>query len=364
MEAGRFPLIALVAALCACALPAAAQAQDPPPSITLDGTVRDFKFDHPDFENYGGDDRGIVQTQLGVDDKPVYNAANANPTVTSEASFNQWFRDVAGVNQSFPHSITLARQGTGTPATYSYSSSAFFPADGLGWGHEGWNHNFAFTFELHTQFTYSGGETFSFSGDDDVFVFINRRLAVDLGGVHAEQSTNVDLDAAAATLGITPGGTYELDLFFAERHTTGSNFRMTTTLDLSTAPPKDVVAGTGQIAGGNTFVFDAESDPDGSNPAGTISFETATERIAGDVVCLNVVGDRATIAYEDTDPPAKTGGTVGGIIRVDDGSPDAQRNGRLARRKLEQYRAGGCPDPGTDPLNPLLGGVGFEVVDE
>ncbi|HEX9295356.1 MAG TPA: fibro-slime domain-containing protein [Polyangiaceae bacterium] len=101
-------------------------------------------------------------------------------------------------------------------------------------------HNFGFTTELHTKFQYNGGETFRFSGDDDLWVFINGKLAMDLGGLHPPAANTINLDSAAGTLGIAKGNVYTLELFHAERHTTASNFRVDSTLtfvDCGSIPP-------------------------------------------------------------------------------------------------------------------------------
>ena len=79
--------------------------------------------------------------------------------------------------------------------------------------------------------------TFSFTGDDDVWVFINGKLAVDIGGVHGQAKRSINLDDEADELGLVEGETYALDFFFAERHTTESNFRIETTLTLVDIPP-------------------------------------------------------------------------------------------------------------------------------
>jgi len=61
-------------------------------------------------------------------------------------------------------------------------------------------------------------------------VFINRQLAINLGGVHAMEMGTVTLDYAAAALGLLKGERYQLDIFFAERHTSQSTFRIRTSI--------------------------------------------------------------------------------------------------------------------------------------
>ncbi|MRG96320.1 fibro-slime domain-containing protein [Polyangium spumosum] len=200
----------------------------------LKATVRDFQVAHPDFEYVVGTDKGIVGGELGPDGKPVYAGNPTTPTTTGKANFDQWYNDVSGVNMAIPVEIPLMAAGGGT---YTYNNSAFFPIDGQGFGNEGNVHNYHFTLELRTQFIYEGGEVFTFTGDDDLFTFINGKLVIDLGGVHGAQSATVDLDERAAELGIEKGKTYPLDFFFAERHTSESNFRIDTTIGCFSEPP-------------------------------------------------------------------------------------------------------------------------------
>lgn len=194
---------------------------------TLIGTIRDFQASHPDFEDFLGTDPGIVLPDLGADGKPVYAGQDGNPTTTNQENFDQWFRDVPRINQTTALPLVLSPAGGNV---YSFSDSDFFPIDGQLFGDEGNSHNYHFTYELRTKFLYSGGETFAFTGDDDLFTYINGKLAIDLGGVHGAQNDTIDLDARAGELGITPGNIYALDFFFAERHTSESNFRIDTTL--------------------------------------------------------------------------------------------------------------------------------------
>jgi fibro-slime domain-containing protein len=143
---------------------------------------------------------------------------------------------------------------------------------------QGWYHDFWYTTEARYLFVFSNAFELQFYGDDDLFIFINGRLVLDLGGVHQRLPGHVSVDAignativeggavdpltgvmnpcpavdqltklitnatcpggtcdcrtralTAAQMGMTPGGTYEIAVFHADRHPTESNYQLTLT---------------------------------------------------------------------------------------------------------------------------------------
>ena len=90
--------------------------------------------------------------------------------------------------------------------------------------------NFLFTTEIHVQFRYSAAQKFTFRGDDDLWIFVNGQLALDLGSMHGPEEGTIDFDAQAASLNISVGNRYAMDVFHAERHMRGSNFKITTNI--------------------------------------------------------------------------------------------------------------------------------------
>lgn len=97
-------------------------------------------------------------------------------------------------------------------------------------------HNYGFSMKVQAQFEYIPGQEFEFFGDDDVWVFINNKLVVDIGGQHHQAKAKVKLDTIGHKTGdsLVPGQTYPFHIFYAERHKIESNFKMRTSIDLKT----------------------------------------------------------------------------------------------------------------------------------
>lgn len=217
-------------------------------------TYRDFSEDHPDFEmQFAGDvvRLQLVEDQLGTDLKPVFkdsvgcppehgmpgvcaNWMPEEPSINSQETFDQWYRTIDGVNFEFNSSIELEPRES-DPNTFFFERGEFFPLspdDGFGVTPRGHHlgKNFLFTTEIHGEFTYLPGQVFRFRGDDDLWIFVNNRLALDLGSMHNVAEGIIDFDAMAEVLDIRPNNIYRMDIFHAERHTTASNFMFETNI--------------------------------------------------------------------------------------------------------------------------------------
>jgi fibro-slime domain-containing protein len=198
---------------------------------SVHAVIRDFRQDHPDFQDFSGDvaTPGLVEPLLGADGNPVFSGLVVDPPqMSSAANFAQWYTDVDGVNLHFELDLPLVPEGD----ELVFDDQTFYPIDGMGFGDEGLTdamgspHNYLFTTEIRLSFVYEPGQTFTFIGDDDLWMFVDGQLVIDLGGLHPAQAGTANLD----TLGLQAGSSYPMEIFHAERRSTDSTFRIETTI--------------------------------------------------------------------------------------------------------------------------------------
>lgn len=148
----------------------------------------------------------------------------ASYAIKSAATFDQWYTTVEGVNKEIQADLPLTLDASGKSI---YDTNKFFPIDGKGFQTAvGADHNYHFTTEIHVKFKYEPGQVFTFRGDDDLWIFVNNQLALDVGGQHQALEGTVNFDS----LGLTAGSSYPMDIFHAERQTAESNFRIETNI--------------------------------------------------------------------------------------------------------------------------------------
>ena len=271
----------------------------------------------PDFNGNGcyGNNRcsNVIYPELSSEGRPVLRPASEmtrSPMANSNFDgyeecknlytcpevFDYWYKD-SNMSVTIKSTLPLKRKVDNGKTKYhflytenGYTASNFWPLDGKGfnaanaeslYGYKEAAHGL-FTTEFQSYFKYSGGETLTFAGDDDVWVFFNGHLALEFAGIHGNWQQSITLtEEVAKKYGMYPGGIYSLQMFHAERCQGGSTFELSLTgfVNMGTSECTSI-CGDGIVRG------DEECDPVVfANPAAPTAAELEQAKSAGCVSC-------------------------------------------------------------------------------
>jgi fibro-slime domain-containing protein len=143
--------------------------------------------------------------------RPVYSQNGTDLVGVSTVPYDSSYK-----NMRITDSLTF-NYVSGSEGIYEFGDTAFFPLDNRGFGNEGRIHNYSFTAMIHREIEYRQGLVLNFQSYGDMWVFINGHLVLDLGGIQSTVAGQFDLNNFAASLGLSPGDSAALDIFWAQR---------------------------------------------------------------------------------------------------------------------------------------------------
>lgn len=212
------------------------------------------------------------------------------------------------------------------------SSLQFYPIDGLGYdailgdttdktntsgnGVRPEHPNGSYTLRGEAQFVYQDNLYFEFSGDDDVYMYVNGVLALDLGGAHGICTKRVNLKDVAAKCHLTPGEVATFTFFYMERNSDASNFKIETNMELvqrainvekkayDTSYANEYASGTAVI-NGTTVAYDLIVTNKSNSPMSQIKL-TDTDSLGGNVT----IGSGVDVSPDVTPGASNDKGTV------------------------------------------------------
>lgn len=132
-------------------------------------------------------EQGIVSYMLSEDYLPVAEGGEmlSNRGLTD---MSRWFDEVEGKSKSYNGVLKMNYRSNG--AEFVFYKEEFYPLDEAEFSRgdyvntDGHNHLFTMNFAVPFMALLSGEEGFEIVADDDTFVYVGDKLAIDMGGIH------------------------------------------------------------------------------------------------------------------------------------------------------------------------------------
>jgi fibro-slime domain-containing protein len=156
--------------------------------------------------------------------RPLYNAPPAGGRTL--IAVNTVGYDTTCKNAVIRDSL-LFNYVAGSDGVYEFGDSAFFPLDNKGFGNEGLSHNYSFAAAIHRVIRPRTGLIYNFQAHDDLWVFINSRLVVDLGGLDSLKTQNLAFDSCVA---VKQDSDNIVDVFWTQRSGKTSSVKVGTNI--------------------------------------------------------------------------------------------------------------------------------------
>ncbi len=183
-----------------------------------------------------GNQHNVPIYGMGVD---TYSSIVLTDNGDGKYSFN------AGYAGNVKKVLYDQENGTISESSNGQDTTGFYPIDGLGYEQSGLLsetsainggvNNGSFALRGESQFVYEHDKElyFTFTGDDDVYMYINGKLALDLGGAHGRNTKTVKLnDLNAEEYGLKEGQVATFTFFYMERCSDASTFGIETNMEL------------------------------------------------------------------------------------------------------------------------------------